>query len=159
MREGTQNAPSVLRPADDPEGWSRLVAGTWRVTEKLELGRRSADGTVVPCSHVIFTPGDFVDVAVAVDISYKGRSGVSVQLSMIQIVQMTPASETGVVSRSLQLVIAQQTYSFAPNKDSTGVHRASDILCRDQWRARVTSSYPNRDKHPNRRMIWRSNLK
>lgn len=54
----------------------------------------------MPCSHAVFAPGDFVDVAVAIDISYRGRSGVSIQLSIIQIVQMTPASETGMVSQS-----------------------------------------------------------
>lgn len=93
----------MLNDTDDPQGWSQRIATEWRVTEKIRLGRRLANGSSVCSSHVVFTAGDYVDIAALVDISYRGNKGVSVQFSMTEVVQLTSASDVAVSLSVFQL--------------------------------------------------------
>ncbi|KAI0057502.1 hypothetical protein BV25DRAFT_1920092 [Artomyces pyxidatus] len=73
------------------------IVDQWRITEKLALGRRLADGTIERCNQFIFARGDFVDVAAAVDIAnvktYRGIPGVSIQLCPRHVVQLCKAAD------------------------------------------------------------------
>lgn len=70
------------------------------MNDRPEFGRRTENGDVVTCSPLVFSIGDFVDVACDVDISYRGSSGVSVHLAFSRVVQLATASEFPSVSNS-----------------------------------------------------------
>lgn len=95
----------MLEPGDDVNGQAWKVDKAWRVTEKLLVGRRTEDGLVLACSHLIVSPGDFVDVAVSIDINSTGYRGISVQLRMSHVVQLASAASFEQVSGICQFMI------------------------------------------------------
>lgn len=88
----------MLDPNDDIEGNTWRIAHEWRVTEKIIFGRRRDDGTAVAISHLVFAKGDFVEVDVGFDISWRAHRGLAVQLNMKQVVQVMTAERISSVS-------------------------------------------------------------
>ncbi|KAI0067112.1 hypothetical protein BV25DRAFT_1785538, partial [Artomyces pyxidatus] len=69
VQSGPDAPHSVLTMMDDPNGQASLVSRFWRVTEKIELGRKLLTGRVERCSPLVFGYGDFVDVAARIEIA------------------------------------------------------------------------------------------
>lgn len=88
----------VVSIADDPENWYPAVANNWAVNERIEVGRRVPSGDIVNCTHLILSVGDFVDVTVVADISYRRNTGVSVHLAPTRVIQLTTAADFPSVS-------------------------------------------------------------
>lgn len=96
---------SMLSPADDPECWVPRVSDSWQVIDKIAFGRTLPDGKIVSCNHLIFTPGDFVDASVTMDVTYRSRGhGLSVHLSLKQLVQVM----AGALEDSVRMTIVTQ---------------------------------------------------
>ncbi|KAI0054377.1 hypothetical protein BV25DRAFT_1817153, partial [Artomyces pyxidatus] len=76
----------------------------WRVTTKLDLGRKTAEGRAERCNHLLFSPGDFVDVTARVDIANIRSTGnvpsVKVFLAPLAVVQLCKQEEVAEVSVS-----------------------------------------------------------
>lgn len=88
----SNTAFSALTFLDDPDNTASRVAADWQVEEKLELGCQMMEsGSVVATGHALFAAGDLVDVHVSVDIETNPHTGTSVHLSMLQVIQITPA--------------------------------------------------------------------
>lgn len=85
----------MLQPEDDPQGWCPAVNNEWLITSRLQVGKPNSLGVLVQCSPLLLTEGDFVDVAIEIDIASNGtpsRNGqVRVHLSMQHVILLAKA--------------------------------------------------------------------
>ncbi|OBZ73356.1 hypothetical protein A0H81_07236 [Grifola frondosa] len=65
---------SVLRAGDDPRGRVAKLGGKWTVGHRVNTGFQREDGRIVRATHHVIRKGDFVDVAVFVDVTTR-RTG------------------------------------------------------------------------------------
>ncbi|KAI0037621.1 hypothetical protein FA95DRAFT_1671901 [Auriscalpium vulgare] len=66
---------SVVTASDDPKRLTPSVAARWRVVDKTVFGCRLSETEGRECDSIIFNKGDFVDVAVTIDIAvHRGRT-------------------------------------------------------------------------------------
>ena len=65
---------SVLRPEDDPHGWCPRVQKDWVIANRLQVGKKNNLGVLTQCLPLLLTQGDFVDVAVEIDVASDGTS-------------------------------------------------------------------------------------
>ncbi|KAI0055900.1 hypothetical protein BV25DRAFT_1921442 [Artomyces pyxidatus] len=90
--------PSVLTSADDPLKRTRPLLPRWRVTEKVVFGRRISATEVRECDPIVFSVGDFVDVALTVDVAmHNGRtpgdpSVTAIHFDFKHVMQLCPAA-------------------------------------------------------------------
>ena len=88
---------SVLQPEDDPHGWCPRVQKDWVIANRLQVGKKNNLGVLTQCSPLLLTQGDFVDVAVEIDVASDGTSSqnstVRVHLSLLHIVLLAKASK------------------------------------------------------------------
>ncbi|KAF7793582.1 hypothetical protein EIP86_004696 [Pleurotus ostreatoroseus] len=64
----TEQAQSVLRAREDPNGDAKKIEHMWVVTERLPVGKVKEDGRMVTCGWQEIRIGDFVDVLIAPEI-------------------------------------------------------------------------------------------
>ncbi|KAI0040401.1 hypothetical protein FA95DRAFT_1469911, partial [Auriscalpium vulgare] len=66
---GMEDAPdSILNASEDPQRLASAIASRWRVIEKTTFGCRTSGTEGRECNSIVFSKGDFVDVAVTFDI-------------------------------------------------------------------------------------------
>lgn len=91
----------VLQIEDDPENLCKKMSNEWVVSDKLPIGRKVDGHKYVRCSPLIIGNGDFVDVAVELDIATsRNASGGNmnhVHLSMQHVIQLVTAQDVATV--------------------------------------------------------------
>jgi len=103
---GVRSGGSVLRPSDDLYGRAAKISSRWIVAHRLKIGVQRDDGRIVACSPIVLRKGDFVDIAVSVDIATvrEGRRARNtVQFAIQEVVRLHSAadlSEIGVRSET-----------------------------------------------------------
>ncbi|KAI0040394.1 hypothetical protein FA95DRAFT_1474026, partial [Auriscalpium vulgare] len=82
---GTEDAPdSILNASEDPQRLAAAIASRWRVIEKTTFGCRTSSTEGRECNSIVFSKGDFVDVAVTFDIAvHLGRSAAEAPVTTI----------------------------------------------------------------------------
>ncbi|KAI0067145.1 hypothetical protein BV25DRAFT_1835452 [Artomyces pyxidatus] len=101
VHDGPESPPSVLTVMDDPNGLAARISRFWRVTSKLEFGKKTPTGSVERCNQLEFVSGDFVDVFARVDITNAhtehGVPTVKVFLTPMSVVRLCGAGDVAEV--------------------------------------------------------------
>ncbi|KAI0066967.1 hypothetical protein BV25DRAFT_1912310 [Artomyces pyxidatus] len=87
--------PSVLLPAEDRFGQAKAIESRWRVVDRARFGVKQANGRVRSCNPILFSEGDFVDVAATLDVANFTRDGrpvTDVHLSFDHVIQLCAVS-------------------------------------------------------------------
>lgn len=113
---------------DDPEYLCGQISNDWVVTDKLAIGRKVDGGKYVRCSPLVIGNGDFVDVAVEMDIaSTRNANGVvanRVHLSMQHVIQLVNAQDVAAVSASEHVYTFLCTNKLKVSADCRGSPRS-----------------------------------
>ncbi|KAI9059285.1 hypothetical protein FKP32DRAFT_1614341 [Trametes sanguinea] len=95
VRGGTCG-PSVLNRQDDPTGRAAKMSHMWRVTHRITVGVQNDDGHIVRASPLVIRRGDFVDVAVTIQVytmrAHRQRK-TEVQFCPVEVVRLKTAQE------------------------------------------------------------------
>lgn len=90
-----------MKPEDDPDDFYPAISSEWVVASRLQIGRRLADSRMTKCSPLAINNGDFVDVAVEVDVATsRGRDNqnrIRAHLAMVHVLQLARAEDLPVV--------------------------------------------------------------
>ena len=79
----------MLKPYEDASGKAKEMENEWIITEKVRIGKQSADGKVRGCSGLMIRPGDFVDVTAMPDIvTPPGKDGLKLNWNMTKVIQL-----------------------------------------------------------------------
>lgn len=92
----TAASKSVLAAEEDPNGDAKAIEKQWVVSNKLQIGKRSTNGTVCACAPEEIRVGDFVDVLVSPEIVQRrgrGRDDLQVYFDLKGVVRLTTARE------------------------------------------------------------------
>ncbi|OBZ78024.1 hypothetical protein A0H81_02092 [Grifola frondosa] len=112
---GPTAVDSILQSGDDPLGCAAKIRSQWVVTHKISAGVQGADGKIRQCGHLVIRKGDFVDVAVFVEIFKRHtRKGVQLEmnLAMHDVVRLHSAHD--LKGRAVQSVVrAASSSSYA----------------------------------------------
>ena len=84
--------------ADDPKGYVSSLSKDWRILDTPEFARRTDNGEVTPCDHLVFSRGDLVEVYVTFEVAEtrskrRPEDELRVHLSFNGVVQLLAASK------------------------------------------------------------------
>lgn len=99
---------SVLKAGDDPHSRAKRIETLWRVDHRINTGSRRADNTNARSSHLVLRCGDFVDVAVAINIvTYrkKGKLCTEILFAPQDVLRLWTADQAKVSCSALQRLI------------------------------------------------------
>ncbi|KAH7905425.1 hypothetical protein BJ138DRAFT_1017715, partial [Hygrophoropsis aurantiaca] len=86
---------TTLSIADDPKQLYSSIAQQWCLTDRLLIGRRTDNGGRSACSHLMLSPGDFVDVGLTFDIVHQrekdGSQAFKIHLGFSHVLQIASA--------------------------------------------------------------------
>ena len=69
VRPGNSDSVPVLHDHEDPLGKVASISDTWRIGGRIRAGIQHTDGRLIPTHPVNLRKGDFVDVAVTVEVA------------------------------------------------------------------------------------------
>ena len=120
MTTSSINRPSVVTVLEDPAGRTVPLLSSWRVLDRLEIGRW-AENKAIACSSAVLREGDFVDVGISFDIfvlplrrrAYHSNAKhlVRAHLNIEHVLQLCPVEAASEVSQCLHHML-QATYDL-----------------------------------------------
>jgi hypothetical protein len=107
----TKVPPTGIRPSsdlhvgDDPDGLCANLPQDWVLSGHLQIGRKVANGMIVKCSPLIISVGDFVDVALELDVGTGDKYGrTHIHFGITHVVQLMKATEVEKVKSPFSMV-------------------------------------------------------
>ncbi|KAH7904556.1 hypothetical protein BJ138DRAFT_1119305 [Hygrophoropsis aurantiaca] len=90
--------PITASFADDPKNWLANVPADWTLDDEVVVGRKTDKGKIVHLSHMMLSPGDFVEVSAGFDIVFTrdpstSRNTIKIYLAFEHILSILPAQD------------------------------------------------------------------
>ncbi|GJF00761.1 hypothetical protein PsYK624_170620 [Phanerochaete sordida] len=134
-RTAEDDRPNLLLRSDDPKLIASNLPQGWFVANKVVFAYQDEQGKLRPCTHMVFRRGDFVDVAVGVDVyRTNGQGGRQwhVDFTMERVIKLKSGQEVNlakgpkpapkVSSVGSARVVAQQDFELDIDVGTNSAH-------------------------------------